>query len=177
MKKDKGYIHIYCGEGKGKTSILNGSAMRAKGAGLNVLYFRFLKNRPTSENVMLEKLGIKITNFYESSTKFVWEMDEQEVQIFKDETYRGYKEIKNALKDEAVDVIFIDELLGSVENGFIKKDELIKDLIERKNHIEIFLSGRFSFPELDEIADLISVIQPKKHYMDIGVNGRKGIEY
>lgn len=177
MKKTKGYIHLYCGEGKGKTSILNGSAIRAIGAGFNVQYFRFLKNRPTAENAMLEKLGIKIDSLYKFSTKFIWEMNEQEAEVFKNETYTGYLNVKKALQDPKVDVILIDELLGAVENKFISKEELVSDLKERLEHIEVLISGRYSFEELDELADLISVIEPKKHYMNIGVNGREGIEY
>ncbi|QHX35841.1 cob(I)alamin adenosyltransferase [Spiroplasma sp. TIUS-1] len=177
MKKTKGYLHIYCGEGKGKTSILNGSAIRAKGAGFNVEYFRFLKNRPTAENIILEKLGIKIDSLYKFSTKFIWEMNEQEAEVFKTETYAGYLNVKKALQNPKVDVILIDELLGAVENGFISKTELINDLKNRLDHIEVLVSGRYSFNELDNLADLISVITPKKHYMNIGVSGREGIEY
>ncbi|AGR40804.1 cob(I)yrinic acid a,c-diamide adenosyltransferase [Spiroplasma taiwanense] len=79
----KRYLHIYCGEGKGKTSILNGTAIRAIGAGLKVKYIRFLKNRETSENKVLEKIGIKIENYYHFSKKFVWEMNLEEVELFK----------------------------------------------------------------------------------------------
>ena len=70
-------IHIYYGFGKGKTSTLNGSAIRAKSAGLKVAYVRFLKGRFTSENNLLEKCGIKIENFHHT-TKFTIEMNEEE---------------------------------------------------------------------------------------------------
>lgn len=173
----KGYLHIYCGEGKGKTSILNGMAIRACGVDMKVVYLRFLKNRPSAENKIIEEKCCKIERFYSSSTKFVWEMNEEEVIEFKRETLLGFDRIKECLQDTSIDLILIDELLGAVENKFIDKNELIEALKSRITDAEIAISGRYSFDELDEIADLISVITPKKHYFDDKIVARKGIEF
>lgn len=68
---EKGYIHIYKGEGKGKTTILNGMVVRALGNNLNVSYLRFLKNRPSGEiDFFKNNSKVKIESFYESSQKF-----------------------------------------------------------------------------------------------------------
>ncbi|AHI53265.1 cob(I)yrinic acid a,c-diamide adenosyltransferase [Spiroplasma culicicola] len=173
----QGYIHIYCGEGKGKTSILNGMAVRAVGSNMKVKYIRFLKNRPTSENKVLEKIGVEVENYYHFSTKFIWDMNEQEVEEFKIETQKGFERLKELLKSNEVDLIIVDEILGALENKFIDKEEFVLALKTRNQNIEVALSGRYSFEQLDEIADLISEVKPKKHYFEKGVNSRKGIEF
>ncbi|PPE05856.1 cob(I)yrinic acid a,c-diamide adenosyltransferase [Williamsoniiplasma lucivorax] len=174
---EKGYIQIYCGEGKGKTSVLNGMVLRALGAGKTIDYVRFLKNRPTSENIILEKLGIHIKSFYHFSTKFVWEMDPKEVETFKHETLQGYEYFKNQLKNENLDILLADEILGAVQNGFINKHDLVEALKNKSTHLEVAMSGRYSFPELNQVAHLISEIKPIKHYLDEGVIAREGIEF
>ncbi|ATZ16851.1 cobalamin adenosyltransferase [Williamsoniiplasma luminosum] len=174
---EKGYIHIYCGEGKGKTSILNGMVLRALGAGKKVEYVRFLKNRPTSENAILEKLGVHIKSFYHFSTKFVWEMDPKEVETFKKETLEGYEYFKQQLKNEKLDILLADEILGAVQNGFIDQKDLVEALKNKSKHLEVALSGRYSFAELNQVANLISEIKPIKHYLDEGVIAREGIEF
>ncbi|ATZ16686.1 cob(I)alamin adenosyltransferase [Entomoplasma freundtii] len=174
---NKGYLHIYCGEGKGKTSVLNGMVLRALGAKKRVKYLRFLKNRPTSENDILAELGVKIENFYDSSQKFVWEMKPEEVAIFKAETLIGYEQLKQELKAPTCDLLLVDEVLGALENGFIDKQEFVELIRTRHPHLEVAISGRYSYPELDEIADLISEIKPKKHYFTQKVPPRKGIEF
>lgn len=175
--KNQGYLHIYCGEGKGKTSILNGMVLRALGANKKVLYIRFLKNRETSENKILEKIGVPVHSFYYSSTKFVWEMDDQEKAIFASETQQGYHYLIDQLHNPEWDVIFVDEVLGAIQNQFIDQNDFINQLNNRLPHLEIVLSGRYSYPELDEIADLISEVKLVKHYFEKKVASRKGIEF
>ncbi|AXK50769.1 cob(I)yrinic acid a,c-diamide adenosyltransferase [Spiroplasma alleghenense] len=177
VKQEKGYVHIIMGEGKGKTSALNGMALRAAGDGWTVKYVRFLKNRPTSENKMLKKAKIKVENFYHFSKKFIWEMNETEVEEFKTETRKGFEHLKNLLQDSNNNMILIDELLGAIENKFIDEDELITALKNRRPGIEIGISGRYASDKLIEFADLVSKIEPVKHYFEKGVEARKGIEY
>lgn len=174
---DKGYLQIYCGEGKGKTSILNGMVLRALGAKKTVKYLRFLKNRPTSENQVLASLGVKIKNYYDFSEKFIWEMNSHEIEIFKKETLIGYELFKQELINPTCNLLFADEILGALENNFIDKKEFVNLLKKRNPGLEVILSGRYSFPELDEIADLISEINPKKHYFSQNVPPREGIEF
>lgn len=177
QQKNKGYIHIYYGEGKGKTSNLNGMVLRALGADKKIIYLRFLKNRETSENKVLKQLGIEVQNFYKFSKKFFWEMNEQEKQIFKQETLNGYKVFQESLQNPDLDFIFVDEILGAIENGFIDKTTLVNDLKKRLKHQEVLLSGRYSYEELNDISDLISEIKSEKHYFNKKVEPRFGVEY
>lgn len=176
-KSNRGFVHVYYGNGKGKTSILNGMAIRALGANHQVCYIRFLKNRETSENKILEQLGVSINNFYYFSEKFIWEMNQEEREKFKAETQKGFNFLKDQLKKAAWDLILIDEILGTIENKFIDINELIKILKERQPHQEIVLSGRPYFNELDEISDLVSEVKEIKHYFSQKVAPRKGIEF
>ncbi|WP_338972492.1 cob(I)yrinic acid a,c-diamide adenosyltransferase [Spiroplasma endosymbiont of Panorpa germanica] len=177
VKQEKGYIHLIMGEGKGKTSALNGMGLRAAGAGWTVKYVRFLKNRPTSENKMLKKAKIKVENFYHFSKKFIWEMNPEEIQEFKIETQKGFDYLKKVLQDSNNDMVLIDELLGAIENKLIDEDELISVLKNRRPGIEVVISGRYASANLIKLADLTSKIEPVKHYFDQGVEARKGIEF
>ncbi|AHI53495.1 cobalamin adenosyltransferase [Spiroplasma sabaudiense Ar-1343] len=177
MKQEKGYFHIIMGEGKGKTSALNGMALRAIGDGWNVKYVRFLKNRPTSENKVLKKAKIVVENYYHFSKKFIWEMDDAERVEFKAETQKGLDRLKKIFQDSNIDMVLIDEVLGAIENKLIDEDEFLLILKNRKPNIEVAISGRYASDNLIKYADLVSKIEPVKHYIDQNVESRKGIEY
>lgn len=178
MKQQKGYIHIYYGQGKGKTSILNGMTIRALGHQWKIAYFRFLKNRPTGELMFFEKnCNFKIYDFYHSSQKFVWDMNEKEVEEMKTETIAGVELLEKKLQDNTYDLIVVDEILGCLENKFIDVKKIVQILENRMNNIEVVLTGRVLPPELLQIADLVSEIKPVKHYFEQKVMAREGIEY
>lgn len=175
---EKGYIHIYKGEGKGKTSILNGMVVRALGNDLSVYYLRFLKNRPSGEIDFLNKVGeLTIKSFYNFSKKFFWEMNDQEKELLQQETNQGLQYLKELSQSDNVDLIVVDEILGCIQNNLIKEQELINILKNKKSNIEIALSGRYASFALEQVADLISEVNPKKHYFESGQVARKGIDY
>ncbi|WDA54703.1 MULTISPECIES: cob(I)yrinic acid a,c-diamide adenosyltransferase [unclassified Spiroplasma] len=174
----KGYIHIYKGEGRGKTSILNGMVIRALGNNLNVSYLRFLKNRPSGEiNFLKQNTKLKIESFYESSQKFFWEMDEEEKNKLKQETNYGLTRLKLLSQSDNTDLIVVDEILGCIQNNLIKEQDLIEILKNKKRHIEIALSGRYASFALEQCANLISEVKSIKHYFEQGQIAREGIDY
>lgn len=175
---EKGYIHIYQGEGRGKTSILNGMVIRALGNNLRVYYLRFLKNRPSGEIDFLATTGkLEIKSFYHSSQKFFWEMNDEEKTNLKLETEQGLQYLKTLTQRDDIDLIVVDEILGCIENNLIIEQELITILTTRKPTIEVALSGRYLSANLEQIADLVSEINNKKHYFETGQIARKGIDY
>src|SRR6185436_858340 len=96
------------------------------------------------------------------------------------ETRKGFERLKNLLKDDDVDLIVVDEILGCIENQFISENEIVEALKEKKEHIEVILSGREpkkGMKKLENIADLVSEVSLKKHYFEEKVYARKGIEY
>ncbi len=175
----KGYIHFYYGMGRGKTSILNGSVIRALGSNLNLEYLRFFKNRESAEFIFFKKCGydFKISSFYKFSTKFIWEMDATEYQIFKKETLEGMEYFKKIIQNPKFDLIIGDELLDVVTNKMLTDAELYEILKLKHPSVEIMLSGHILPKKCATIADLISYIEPKKHYLSNGQIARPGIEY
>ncbi|ATZ18438.1 cobalamin adenosyltransferase [Williamsoniiplasma somnilux] len=179
MKKE-GYIHIYYGTGKGKTSALNGMAIRALGNDWKVKYLRFLKNRITGELTYFTKHqdpNFTVKSFYSSSQKFIWEMNDQEREVFKKEMLLGIEELKADLQDSTIDLLICDELLDCVINKFITEEELIEIIKTKNPHTELAISGHYISDAWIAIADLVSEVKPIKHYFDQGVMARKGIEW
>ena len=167
--------HIYWGLGKGKTSTLNGSAIRAMGAGMSVVIFRFLKGRETSEDALLKKLDIPI---YKSQTskKFVVQMSDEEVIKTKEELKLIINELKRI--SFSYEMIILDEFidLAAKNVNLMTEDEMIK-IIESLGNKEILMSGHTKLEKLFNRMDLITEYAPTKHYFEKGIQARKGIEY
>jgi cob(I)alamin adenosyltransferase len=166
-------IHIYYGFGKGKTSTLNGSAVRAKSAGLKVAYVRFLKGRHTSENELLSKMGIEIENFH-YSTKFTIEMSEEEFSETQKQVNKGLARLKELINN--VDVLLVDEFLDLVITKLATENQIVNILKTNKTS-EILISGHYKLDKIFNVADLITHYEAEKHYFDSGIKARKGIEF
>ncbi|MFA6308983.1 MAG: cob(I)yrinic acid a,c-diamide adenosyltransferase [Clostridia bacterium] len=173
----KGLVHIYTGDGKGKTTAALGLGMRAYGRGLKVLLIQFLKGAFTGEIETIKKLepGFMIHRG-EEIKKFTCDMNEKELE----EAKRVQLRILNFAKDEILkgnrDVIILDEIMAAISMGMVDlKDveELIKSKPER---LEILMTGRDAPKELIELSDYVSEINAIKHPMDKGTKGRIGIE-
>ncbi len=169
-------IQIFYGLGKGKTSALNGQAIRSHGAGLKVGIFRFLKGQETSEDKVLMSLGIIVKKFH-SSEKFVIQMNEEEKEAARKSMHDGIKYIQEH-KDE-FDIILLDEILDLVASSvmLISEEELTTFIKEIAIDKEIFVSGHTIVKQIFSQADLITFFDKEKHYFDRGVKARKGIEF
>lgn len=166
-------IHIYYGFGKGKTSTLNGSILRAKGAGLNPIVFRFLKGRETSEDNVIKSLGIPVYSNH-PSTKFVIEMD---AEGQKDAKSKALEQLQLVIKkSKTYNFIVLDELLDIVYLEFITQKELIDILKTISKNAEILISGHYELKEVFDFADLITHYDPQKHYFKKR-KAIKGIEF
>ncbi len=173
----KGYLQIYTGNGKGKTTASLGLAVRAAGSGMNVVIAQFLKAIDTSELNIINNIDNITIMRYSTIKKFVWDMNDKEKDILKVQMQKLLQDTIAYLKDNKSDVVIFDELLGALHGGFITKDE-IADLVDnRPENCEYVITGRAAPEWLIEKADLVSSIEPVKHYMDAGVMGRKGIEF
>ena len=188
-KKQKSYVYIFYGDGKGKTSHLNGMVVRALGNGWKVCYLRFLKNRPTGELKFFEQITqtepyskkLEIYDFYRSSTKFSWEMDEAEKKVLQNEISEGFDKFREITQRDDIDLIVADEVLDCIYNKYLLKEIPEKTLIDilknKKPHVDIALSGHNLSDSLREVVDVISWVKLEKHYFYKGVKGREGIEY
>lgn len=170
-------LHIYYGYGKGKTSTINGSAIRAIGADLKVCIYRFLKGRPSSENSLLEKNGIKVYTNH-SSPKFVIEMNDEEKTIAKQDVMDTLKHLLENYRK--FDLIILDEFLDLCDKtvNLLSEKEMNEIILKIKNESnEIMITGHSKIPLIFEEADLITNFISEKHYFDEGVKQRKGLEY
>lgn len=169
-----GLIHIYCGDGKGKTTAAVGLCVRAAGGGLRVLFLQFMKNGRTGELSSFEKLDNITVLHGKNTAKFAWKMSAEE----KDAAAK----IQQEKFDEAVllareyDMLVLDEAVGAVGGGFLDEEKLCAFLDAKPEGLEVVLTGRNPSKALVARADYVSEIKKIKHPYDNGVGARAGIE-
>lgn len=168
-------IQIYYGDGKGKTSALNGSAIRASGDSKRVGVFRFLKGMETSEDKALMQLGIYVEKI-NVGTKFVFEMNDYEkLELKKLVLDRMAFIIKNK---NNYDVLVLDEFLDlAASNVSIVSAEEMNEFIDYVKDKELIISGHTKVKLLFKRADLITKLKKERHYFDLGIKARKGFEF
>ena len=169
---NKGLVHIYTGDGKGKTTAATGLATRCVGYGKTVCVFRFLKSSYSGELDSLEKLGVKIIQI-NTSEKFYYDMSDAEKEL-------TCKEIKSKLPylfEIPFDMIILDELICAVDLGIICIDEIIDIIKTKPLKTELVLTGRNMPDKLLDCADYVSEIKCIKHPYATGVDARCGIDF
>ncbi|MGL5821365.1 MAG: cob(I)yrinic acid a,c-diamide adenosyltransferase [Sarcina sp.] len=172
-----GYTQVYTGDGKGKTTAAMGLAFRAAGNEMNVKIIQFLKGTKTGELQAISKFdNIELFRF-QTTTKFTWDLNEEELIKYKEETREAYYFAQKCSREANCDVLILDEIMGAIHGGFVSEEEVC-DLIKNKNsNIELILTGRNALESIINLADLVTEMKPIKHYMDKGVNARRGIEF
>lgn len=169
---EKGYIHIYTGNGKGKTTAALGLALRAACAGKKVYMGQFVKGMKYSEVKAEEYLpNFKIEQLGRSC--FIDRVPEQ-ADI--DAAKSGLERCSELLSKGEYDVVILDEINIALYFKLFSVEDVLKMLEKRAPHIEIILTGRYAPKELIEIADLVTEMKEVKHYYTQGVMARKGIE-
>lgn len=176
----KGLIHIYCGDGKGKTSAAVGQAVRSAGAGLPVVFVRFLKDEASGELVSLARVpGIRMIPCGRSFG-FFWNMGEEEKKEAKEfygELFERAWKAAEELAEGQDALLVMDEAIASCRHGFIEKKRLLKALKGKPERLEVVMTGRDPEEELLSLADYVSEIKKVRHPFDRGISARKGIEY
>lgn len=164
-------LHIYHGNGKGKTTAAVGLAIRAAGAGLNVMFVQFLKNGNSSENKILKQINNICVICCEVCNKFTFRMNDEEKAAV---TERHNDMINQAFRSSA-DVIILDEFLDAYNKNMT--DRKISGNMILSDNREIILTGRNPAEIFLEHADYISEIKAVRHPYEKGITARKGIEY
>jgi cob(I)alamin adenosyltransferase len=173
-KLEKGYVHVYTGDGKGKTTAAFGMALRAAGAGLKVLIIQFMKGQPYSENVALEKLSSQI-EVVQTGRKRCIRREEVE-DIDREEAVKGLYRARQAMDESDFDMLILDEILVAHWFGLVSTKEILSLIAGRPEHVELVLTGRRAPVEIIQQADLVTEMLEIKHYYTAGVKARKGIE-
>ena len=169
-------IHVYTGDGKGKTTAALGLGLRAVGCGFSVCMIQFLKDEPTGELKAIQKLpNFKVFRFQEKAKGFFCQMSDEEKEVLKAETENALSFAEKLLKDRGCDVLILDEIFICLSCGLVSQERLLK-LIQSKN-AEIILTGRDAPESIKIAADYVSEICATKHPYDSGCSARLGIEY
>lgn len=169
----KGYVHVYTGDGKGKTTAALGLALRAAGAGLKIYIGQFIKSAEYNEIKALKQFSDQITLEQFGRGCFI-KGDPHQADI--DAAQKGLATIKSALVSEDYDVVIADEANVAFGCKILSEADLL-DLIEAKPpHVELVLTGRSAPPAVMDRADLVTEMREVKHYFHEGVVARDGIE-
>jgi cob(I)alamin adenosyltransferase len=168
----KGYVQVYTGDGKGKTTAALGLALRAAGAGLKVFVGQFVKNRRCSEHRMLERLGDTVT-YRQFGCGFIARgPSEGDIAAAR----KGLAEAAEAVAGGSYDLVILDELNVAVYYGLIDVGEVLGLIARKPAAVELVLTGRNAHPAVMEAADLVTEMRSIKHYYEKGVKARRGIE-
>lgn len=174
---ESGLIQIYTGHGKGKTTAALGQAMRAVGRNLKVIMIHFLKADETGEIACINNYISDLKVYRCSSqTKCIWEMNDDELAILKNDTILGFNRAKKIVNENACDMLILDEAIGAVNRGFISCDDMKNLMLSKPGTMELILTGRDADQNLIELADLVTEMKKVKHPFDKGICSRIGIE-
>lgn len=166
-------IHIYTGDGKGKTTAALGLALRAAGAGLKVYIGQFLKGREYSELKILKKIrNIKI-ELYGRGCFIKVKPQKKDIELAK----KGIAKAKKIISEKKYDLVILDEINVALYYNLIKLKDVLTLIKQTPKRIDLILTGRKVHPKILKLADLVSEIKEVKHYYKKGVKARKGIEF
>ena len=173
----EGLVHLYCGEGKGKTTAAVGLCARAAGSGKRVLFVQFFKDGTSSENASLRLLPNVHTMHEPRYFGRVSNMGKEEFE----ECKRAYSALFEAAisraAEEKFDLLVLDEAVSSCNHGVIDEEALLRFLKSRPARLEVVLTGREPSAALVEAADYVTEMKKVKHPFDAGIVARRGIEF
>lgn len=168
-----GYVHVYTGDGKGKTTAALGLALRAAGAGLQVYIAQFIKGRHYCELDALAVHGDRIALEQFGRGCFIHRDPEPEdVEAAR----RGIERVRSVLEGGAHRLVILDEANVAVTKGLFSVADLLSLIDARPQNVELVITGRGAPPELVDRADLVTEMREVKHYYTSGVRARHGIE-
>lgn len=173
--QSKGYIQVYTGNGKGKTTAALGLALRAAGHGHKVYIGQFLKGQMYGELLSIKKLSSLITIEQFGRKGFIHvtkDPDDEDIQRAK----KGLKKCRDVMLSHKYRIIILDEINVAVDLNLITEKEVLELLDQKPDEVEIILTGRYAPPSFIRRADLVTEMKEKKHYYKKGVMAREGIE-
>ena len=172
---EQGLIHIYCGDGKGKTTAAVGLAVRAWGRGKRVVFTQFLKSKDSGERHALARLEGLVMTDCPDHIKFTFAMSPEE----REQAQRDSRELltKAFAQAKEADLLILDEFFGALATGMLDQEQALSYLKGKPESLEVVLTGRDPAPAFLSIADYVSDVRKQKHPFDNGISARLGIEY
>ncbi|MDP2863629.1 MAG: cob(I)yrinic acid a,c-diamide adenosyltransferase [Desulfobacterales bacterium] len=169
----KGYVQVYTGDGKGKTTAAIGLSIRAAGAGLKVYIAQFIKMGDYSEIKALKKFSDLITVGQFGLGRFIkGKPSEEDIEAAR----AGIEKVKSLMASQDYDIIILEEANVAAKYGLISVNDLLDMISSKPENMELVITGRGADPEVVEKADLVTEMKEIRHYFKKGVPARKGIE-
>ena len=169
----QGYVQVYTGHGKGKTTAMLGLTLRAAGAGLRVYIGQFLKYMEYSEIKAIKTyLPMVEVEQYGQGYSLDGRISMEDAQT----AAAGLEKATQAMLSGKYDIIALDEVNMAVLLGFVSKEALLELIKKRPYGIELILTGRYAMPEIVAAADVVTEMCEVKHYYNAGVAAREGVE-
>ncbi len=169
----RGYVQVYTGSGKGKTTAALGLALRAAGAGQKIFIAQFIKSRICSEHLALERFKDFITiRQYGNGLILNRPVTTSDIAAAR----KGLEESRKVMLSRDYDIIILDEANVAVKRALINVDALIELIKDKPTGLELIITGRYADERIIEAADLVTEMKEIKHYSKKGVKARVGIE-
>lgn len=173
-------IHIYAGNGKGKTTTAFGLALRAAGQGFKVAIFQFLKPRSLlcGEQTSVKMIkGVKLVVFEQAHPMFAGGCSGRSPSKLKTAVKKDFERAKKAVLGGRYDLVVLDEVINIVDQGFVKEAGFLRMLKAVPEKTELVLTGRGDISRMEGYADYVTIMIEKKHPFRRTVAARRGIEY
>ena len=175
---EKGLIHVYYGDGKGKTTAALGLALRAAGCGKNVVIVQFLKNWTCGEHNSFPKLSnVKLFRGKTAGGKFVHEMSDEEKRETKESQDESLLNALKLIEEGLCDLLVLDEILDACCLGVLDLEPVNELVYNKPVLLELVITGHNPDARLLEQADYVTEMIKRKHPYDEGVCARQGIEF
>lgn len=169
----QGYIQVYTGDGKGKTTAALGVSIRSLVAGHRVYFAQFIKGVQTGELSLPESFP-EFTIVQYGEGRFIdGHPDESDIVAAR----KGLEVCAEVLRSGVHDLVVLDEINVALHYGLFEVSEVLDALCVRAPHVDVICTGRYAPPELIEVADLVTEMKKVKHYYAAGVRARRGIEF
>ena len=169
----KGYIHLYTGNGKGKTTAAIGLAVRAAGAGKKTFIAQFVKGMNYSELESLKRFPEIEIHQFGLDCFIVNEPTQKDI----DAARHGLNTVSAIISNKQYDVIILDEVCIALYYKLFSMEEFLDVLKLKPDETEIVMTGRYATQQLMDVADLVTEMKEVKHFYSCGVEARKGIEF
>lgn len=177
--RPQGLVHLYTGDGKGKTTAALGLALRALGYGRRVAVIQFLKRTQmkTGEMVFAEKIDGPLTIERFGASRFATDDEKREVESSGQTVERGWQHARELVGKGEHDLVVLDEVTHIVKQGYIPMADLIELIRGKAPALELVITGRYAPPELVAVCDYVTEMKEIKHPYHDGVRAREGTEY
>lgn len=176
QKLTQGYIQVYTGNGKGKSTAAFGLALRAVGSGMRVVLIQFMKVKGCyAEEEGFKMLGDNMQHFAYGGKNFVkkGQGSEEDYALAK----AGLDKALEAITNPENDLVILDEINNALYFELLTSEQVLDVLGKKLPQVEVVLTGRNAPQEIIDAADLVTEMKEIKHYYTKGVNSRKGIEF